>query len=69
MSNEITKKSINVKRNFSTFSVHLQIDEAKKKKMSNSITIEVPNDRTSTSIKLSIREAEALVNFLSKNLA
>jgi hypothetical protein len=35
MSNEITKKSINVKRNFATFSVHLQVDEAKKKKMSN----------------------------------
>ena len=69
MSNEITKKSINVKLNFATFSVHLQVDEAKKKKMSNSITIEVPNDRTSTSIKLSLREAEALLNFLSKNLA
>jgi hypothetical protein len=57
-----------VTKTFSTFSVALNRDDAKKKKMSNSITIEVPNDRTSTKIVLSLREAEALKNFLDKNL-
>ncbi len=58
-----------VTKKFSTFSIALRRDDVGKKKMSNSLTIEVPNDRTSTSIKLSLREAEALKNFLDKNLS
>jgi len=57
-----------VRRDFSTFSVSLARDTSGKKKMCNSLMIEVPNDRTSTSIKLSLREAEALLSFLKKNL-
>jgi hypothetical protein len=67
MSNSAPARKTVVKK-FSTFSIALSRDEVGKKKMSNSLTIEVPNDRTSTSIKLSLREAEALKNFLDKNL-
>jgi hypothetical protein len=55
-------------RDFSGFKVRLSRDSIGKKKLSNRLTITVPDSRSESIIKLTLREAYALQRFLSDNL-
>lgn len=57
-----------VSRDFSGFRVRLSRDSIGKKKLSNRLTITVPDSRSESVIKLTLREAYALQRFLSDNL-
>lgn len=57
-----------VSRDFSGFRVRLSRDTIGKKKLSNRLTITVPDSRSESVIKLTLREAYALQRFLSDNL-
>lgn len=56
------------KESFSAFSVRLTTDPVGKKKLSNSLVITVPDTRSESVIKLTLRESYALQAFLNKNL-
>lgn len=57
-----------VSRDFSTFRVALSRNETRKQKLSNSVSITVPGDRSSLTVNMTIREARALQNFLNQHL-
>lgn len=57
-----------VSRDFSGFRLRLSRDAVGKKKLSNRLTITVPDSRSESVIKLTIREARALQRFLQNNL-
>lgn len=57
-----------VSRDFSGFRVRLSRDTVGKKKLSNRLTITVPDSRSESVIKMTIREARALKSFLDRHL-
>lgn len=57
-----------VTQNFSGFRLQLSRDTIGKKKLSNRLTITVPDSRSESVIKMTIREARALQRFLQNNL-
>jgi hypothetical protein len=57
-----------VSRNFSGFKVRLSRDTVGKKKLSNRLTITVPDSRSESVIKMTVREARALQTFLNRYL-
>ncbi len=59
---------VRVSRDFSTFRVTLSRNETRKQKLSNSVSIVVPGDRSSITLNMTIREARALQNFLTQHL-
>lgn len=59
---------VRVSRDFSTFRVTLSRNETRKQKLSNSVSIMVPGDRSSITLNMTIREARALQNFLTQHL-
>ena len=58
----------NVSKSFAGYNLRLNSGDRSKKKLSNNLTIEVPNDRTETIIRMTIREAQSLKNFLVQHL-
>ena len=58
-----------VSRNFSGFKVRLSRDTVGKKKLSNRLTITVPDSRSESVIKMTVREARSLLAFLQKHLS
>ena len=63
-----TERTETVSKNFSTFKVKLSRDAIGKKKLSNKLIITIPDSRSLSEIKMTVREATALRNFLNKNL-
>lgn len=57
-----------VTQSFSSFKLRLSRDSVGKKRLSNRLTITVPDSRSESVIKLTIREARALQRFLQNNL-
>ena len=57
-----------VTQSFSGFRLQLSRDAIGKKKLSNRLTITVPDSRSESVIKMTIREARALQRFLQNNL-
>jgi hypothetical protein len=57
-----------VSRDFSGFRVRLSRDSIGKKKLSNRLTITVPDSRSESVIKMTVREAKSLLAFLQKHL-
>jgi hypothetical protein len=57
-----------VSRDFSGFRVRLSRDSVGKKKLSNRLTITVPDSRSESVIKMTVREAKSLLAFLQKHL-
>ena len=57
-----------VSRDFSGFRVRLSRDTIGKKKLSNRLTITVPDSRSESVIKMTVREAKSLLAFLQKHL-
>ena len=57
-----------VTQSFSGFRLQLSRDAIGKKKLSNRLTITVPDSRSESIIKMTIREARALQRFLQNNL-
>jgi hypothetical protein len=57
-----------VSKEFSGFRLRLSRDAIGKKKLSNRLTITVPDSRSESLIKMTIREARALQTFLNKYL-
>lgn len=57
-----------VSRDFSGFRVRLSRDSVGKKKLSNRLTITVPDSRSESVIKMTVREARALQTFLNQHL-
>lgn len=57
-----------VTQSFSGFRLQLSRDAVGKKKLSNRLTITVPDSRSESVIKMTIREARALQRFLQNNL-
>ena len=57
-----------VSRDFSGFRVRLSRDAVGKKKLSNRLTITVPDSRSESVIKMTVREARALQTFLNRYL-
>lgn len=62
------KREVVAKEKFSGFSVRLTTDPIGKKKFSNRLMITVPDTRSESVIKLTIRESRALQAFLNRNL-
>lgn len=60
--------SQNVQKEFSGLTVSLVNGSRAKKRLSNRLTINVPTDRAEVSVSMTIREAQALRNFLNKHL-
>lgn len=63
-----SEREIRFSRDFSTFQVRLTQDKVGKKKLSNRLTIIVPDERSESVIKMTIREARALRKFLNDSL-
>ena len=61
-------REVRFSRDFSTFQVRLNQDKVGKKKLSNRLTIIVPDERSESVIKMTLREARALRKFLNDNL-
>mgnify|MGYP001579846836 CR=1 FL=1 len=61
-------REVVAKEKFSGFSIRLTTDPIGKKKFSNRLTIVVPDTRSESTIKMTLREASALKRFLIKNL-
>jgi len=57
-----------VSRDFSGFRLRLSRDAIGKKKLSNRLTITVPDSRSESVIKMTIREAKSLQSFLNRYL-
>lgn len=57
-----------VSRDFSTFTVSISRNEISKKKLSNSFSLTVPSDRSTLTVKMTLREVKALQNFLNQHL-
>ena len=55
-------------RAFRSFSVSIRTGDSSKKKMSNHLTVNVPGDRTDTTIRLTLREARSLQSVLNEAL-
>lgn len=64
----LSEREENVTRNFSSFRVRLSRDTVGKKKLSNRVTITVPDSRSESTIKMTLREARSLLSFLQKYL-
>lgn len=58
-----------VSRDFSGFRLRLSRDAVGKKKLSNRLTITVPDSRSESVIKMTVREARSLLAFLQKHLS
>jgi len=56
------------RKDFSGFSVRLQTGSTRKKRLSNQLTIQVDDDRTSVVQRLTLREARALQKWLTDHL-
>lgn len=57
------------KKSFSGFSVGLRTGSRRKQRLSNHLRIDVDGDRTTTSHKLTLREARALQRWLNNHLS
>jgi len=57
-----------VTQSFSSFKLRLSRDAVGKKKLSNRLTITVPDSRSESVIKMTVREARALQTFLNRYL-
>ena len=64
----LAERQENVTKNFSGFRVKLSRDTVVKKKLSNQVTITVPDSRSESTIKMTFREARALQSFLNNYL-
>lgn len=64
----LAERQENVTKNFSGFRVKLSRDTVGKKKLSNRVTITVPDSRSESTIKMTFREARALQSFLNDYL-
>lgn len=64
----LAERQENVTKNFSGFRVKLSRDTVGKKKLSNRVTITVPDSRSESTIKMTFREARALQSFLNNYL-
>jgi hypothetical protein len=64
----LAEREKNVTKNFSGFKLRISRDTVGKKKLSNRLTITVPDSRSESTIKMTIREAKALQSFLNNYL-
>ena len=64
----LAEREKNVTNNFSGFKLRISRDTVGKKKLSNRLTITVPDSRSESTIKMTIREAKALQSFLNNYL-
>lgn len=59
---------VKVNKEFSGFKAELVKDNPRKQKLSNHVVVEVDTERGPVSVRLTLREASALRNFLNANL-
>jgi len=64
----LAEREKNVTKSFSGFKLRISRDTVGKKKLSNRLTITVPDSRSESTIKMTIREAKALQSFLNNYL-
>jgi hypothetical protein len=64
----LAEREETVTKNFSGFRIRLSRDTVGKKKLSNRVTITVPDSRSESTIKMTFREARALQSFLNNHL-
>jgi hypothetical protein len=64
----LAEREENVTKSFSGFRVRLSRDTVGKKKLSNRVTITVPDSRSESTINMTFREARALQSFLNSYL-
>lgn len=57
-----------VERSYSTFSVRLVRNTRSKRRLSNRLTVSVPDGRTESVFHFTLREARALQKFLNENI-
>jgi hypothetical protein len=57
-----------VERSYSTFSVRLVRNSRSKRRLSNRLTVSVPDGRTESTVHFTLREARALQKFLNDNI-
>lgn len=55
-------------RNYSGLEVSLTTGSKRKQLLSNRLTVRVPGDRSDVEVRLTLRQAIALRNFLNENL-
>lgn len=64
MDNNTTEKS----QTFSGLEVALTTGSRRKQTLSNCLTVRVPGERSDVEVRLTLRQARALQNFLNSNL-
>tara|TARA_R110002110_G_scaffold66276_3_gene181743 strand:- start:80 stop:280 length:201 start_codon:yes stop_codon:yes gene_type:complete len=64
----MTSETITVSRDYSGFGVELTTGSRRKQRLSNRLDISMPGPRADVSMRLTIRQARALRDFLSENL-
>lgn len=68
MNNNQTDTTSRISRDFSTFTVAISKNGVSKKKLSNSFSLTVPTERSTLTVKMTLREVKALQNFLNQHL-
>jgi len=60
--------NIDVYRSYSTFGVRIVRNQVSKRKLSNRVSVTIPDGRSESTFHFTIREANALRKFLNENL-
>ena len=59
---------VDVNRSYSSFGVRIVRNNTNKRRLSNRVSVTIPDGRSESTFHLTIREANALRNFLNENL-
>ena len=59
---------VDVNRSYSSFGVRIVRNNTSKRRLSNRVSVTIPDGRSESTFHLTIREANALRNFLNENL-
>ncbi len=59
---------VDVNRSYSSFGVRIVRNNTSKRRLSNRVSVTIPDGRSESTFHLTIREAKALRNFLNENL-
>ena len=59
---------VDVNRSYSSFGVRIVRNTTSKRRLSNRVSVTIPDGRSESTFHLTIREANALRNFLNENL-
>jgi hypothetical protein len=59
---------VDVNRSYSSFGVRIVRNNTSKRRLSNRVSVTIPDGRSESTFHLTIREARALRNFLNENL-